>query len=205
MRILCYGDSNTWGYSPIDGSRFPEDVRWPGVMKLSLGGDFQVIEEGLNGRTIGNFLPGASPLNGLRYLELMLQRRVLDDVDIVILYLGINDLFQGRDITPEQIAARLLHGVELLLDDEFFPRPKIPDVIVLSPLPVNESIEYAGMYGREIEISRFFYRETARVLKEFPVTVVDTGSIIEASVRDGVHIEGEQHIKLGNALAGRIV
>jgi lysophospholipase L1-like esterase len=51
-RILCFGDSNTWGWIPgSDGDRFPADVRWPGVMAAELGPDFVVIEEAQNGRT----------------------------------------------------------------------------------------------------------------------------------------------------------
>ena len=50
-RILCYGDSNTWGYEPATGNRFPEDVRWPGVLAREVGNDFWVIEEALNGWT----------------------------------------------------------------------------------------------------------------------------------------------------------
>ena len=49
--ILCFGDSNTWGYSPQDGSRFPIDVRWTGVLQKTLGSNYRIIEEGLNGRT----------------------------------------------------------------------------------------------------------------------------------------------------------
>ena len=49
--ILCFGDSNTWGYSPQTGTRFPPDIRWTGVLQKSLGDNYRVIEEGLNGRT----------------------------------------------------------------------------------------------------------------------------------------------------------
>jgi len=41
--LLCFGDSNTWGYSPEDGTRFPPDVRWTGVLQKSLGNDYQII------------------------------------------------------------------------------------------------------------------------------------------------------------------
>ena len=57
-RILCYGDSNTWGYDPVEtgtegsaAARFPEDVRWTGVLQRQLGPGYRVLEEGLNGRT----------------------------------------------------------------------------------------------------------------------------------------------------------
>ena len=53
IRILCYGDSNTWGY--ISGSnhqRYGNDERWTRVLGKLLGDKFEVIEEGLNSRTL---------------------------------------------------------------------------------------------------------------------------------------------------------
>jgi lysophospholipase L1-like esterase len=49
--ILCYGDSNTWGYSPSTQDRYGRDERWSGVLRKELGADYLVIEEGLGGRT----------------------------------------------------------------------------------------------------------------------------------------------------------
>ena len=49
--ILCYGDSNTWGYNPETKDRFSIDIRWPGKPRNILGLDYFIIEEGLNGRT----------------------------------------------------------------------------------------------------------------------------------------------------------
>ncbi len=49
--VLCYGDSNTWGFDPETGERFAPDVRWPGLLRRSLGEGYWVIEEGLGGRT----------------------------------------------------------------------------------------------------------------------------------------------------------
>ena len=50
-RIVCYGDSNTWGSDPATRDRFPPDVRWTGVLARELGDGYQIIEEGLPGRT----------------------------------------------------------------------------------------------------------------------------------------------------------
>lgn len=49
--ILCYGDSNTWGYTPGTGERHAPDVRWTGVLRRLLGEGWEVLEEGMNGRT----------------------------------------------------------------------------------------------------------------------------------------------------------
>lgn len=56
--ILCFGDSNTWGYDfttydPALGSgqRLPFDERWPGIVQNMLGADYRIIEDALNART----------------------------------------------------------------------------------------------------------------------------------------------------------
>src|SRR5919202_2797029 len=53
-RIMVYGDSNTWGYIPVESgttTRYPEDVRWTGVFRAALGPGYEVIDEGLSART----------------------------------------------------------------------------------------------------------------------------------------------------------
>ena len=52
INILCFGDSNTYGYNPSNKERFTRKERWTGVLQQALGQDYYVIEEGLNGRTI---------------------------------------------------------------------------------------------------------------------------------------------------------
>jgi lysophospholipase L1-like esterase len=49
--LLCFGDSNTWGFEPATMARYPRHVRWPGVAAAALGGGWHVVEAGLNGRT----------------------------------------------------------------------------------------------------------------------------------------------------------
>ncbi len=49
--VLCYGDSNTYGRDPLTTKRFKRNVRWPGVLQNTLGSNYHIIEEGLNGRT----------------------------------------------------------------------------------------------------------------------------------------------------------
>lgn len=51
-QILCFGDSNTWGYDGESGERLPFKVRWTGrLQKAYEGKDVRIIEEGLCGRT----------------------------------------------------------------------------------------------------------------------------------------------------------
>ena len=51
MNILCFGDSNTWGYKPDKSGRYDENIRWTGLLQKKLGSGYHIIEEGLCGRT----------------------------------------------------------------------------------------------------------------------------------------------------------
>ena len=64
--VLCYGDSNTYGYVPETGTRYPVNVRYPGRLQMLLGNDYNVIEEGCNGRTTIHDDPVEGWKNGWR-------------------------------------------------------------------------------------------------------------------------------------------
>jgi len=89
--ILCFGDSNTWGYIPgSDGERFPRADRWPVRLQAALGAEYEVVAEGLNGRTATMDSPVAEGRNGLTYLLPCLHSHA--PLDLVVIYLGTNDL-----------------------------------------------------------------------------------------------------------------
>ena len=89
MNILCFGDSNTWGYKPDKTGRFDEKTRWTGLLQQKLGPEYHIIEEGLCGRTT------------IFQDELRENRRGLDmvgatveihnPIDLMIIMLGTND------------------------------------------------------------------------------------------------------------------
>ena len=189
-KILCYGDSNTWGFSPINGSRFPEDVRWPGVLRRCLGEGFTVIEDGLNGRTLGAFGMEGDPLNGSEHLLTLLS--AYEPLDLLILYLGINDLFVDPHISSTVLKGEL----EDVVDNVRRGREGL-SVLVMAPLPVNVGREYDLCYHEQIvksfELVEGFESISARKGCHF----LDSSQVISASRRDGVHIEAEEHIKLG--------
>ena len=54
FRIVTYGDSITYGWAPNPNppsTRYDFEDRWPGALQKALGSNYQVIEEGLDGRT----------------------------------------------------------------------------------------------------------------------------------------------------------
>ncbi|MDX9802218.1 MAG: GDSL-type esterase/lipase family protein, partial [Spirochaetia bacterium] len=150
--ILCYGSSTTWGYAPGSGSRYGDDIRWPAVMKSVLGADkFEIIEEGLNGRTVLDHIPDENPANGLWYLENLLDRVYFD---IIIILLGINDLFADSELPVKKIAG----GIEKMINRIKFKTPG-KDIIIISPPQIHEDFEEAYLYQSQILKSKQISRE----------------------------------------------
>jgi lysophospholipase L1-like esterase len=193
--VLCYGDSNTWGYIPDRGLRHPEDTRWPGVLQSCLGREYEVVEEGMNGRTAFSYYPNGNPLNGCEYLSACLHAYSSSPIAILILFLGINDIFCDRGVTVVEIAERLGETITLAGQTN-----RIGQIVLMSPLAVNEQIEFASLYELEIEKSRHFSDVYRTQAKELSCLFVDPAEVIEASRLDGVHIDGENHIRLGKHL-----
>ena len=107
IRILCYGDSNTWGtyghWKDVGkrALRFAPEDRWPCVMQQELGDGFEVIEEGLGGRTAFADHVDGPWKNGLHTLPTILHSH--KPLDLVAIMLGTNDLAQKKDITEDDI------------------------------------------------------------------------------------------------------
>ncbi len=114
VRILCFGDSNTWGYSPKDGARYSVHVRWTGVLQSLLGNDYQLIEEGLNGRTTDLDYSNRYGRNGRSYLIPCLDSHA--PLDYVILNLGANDTKIEFARSPENICAAIQEGAGIYGD-----------------------------------------------------------------------------------------
>ena len=101
--VLAFGDSNTWGATPATGERLGKSVRWPGVMAAALGSAYEVIEEGMRGRTIAFDDPEEAGRNGLVYFPPCLKSHA--PVDLVVVSLGCNDCKARFAASLETIAA----------------------------------------------------------------------------------------------------
>ena len=108
--VVCFGDSNTWGYAAgSDGERYPREVRWPNRLQELLGADWEVIAEGLNGRTATFERADSEGRNGLPYLlPCLLSHAPVDDV---VIFLGTNDVNFMDDDRVARCVARLVEIV----------------------------------------------------------------------------------------------
>jgi lysophospholipase L1-like esterase len=131
--LVCFGDSNTWGYVPgSEGERFPREQRWPVILQRLLGDEWEVIAEGLNGRTATVERPDSEGRNGLPYLLPCLHSHA--PVDLVAIFLGTNDVNFVDDDRVARCVARL---VRVVRGSEAGPSGRAPDVLVVCPPPFD--------------------------------------------------------------------
>jgi len=199
--VLCFGDSNTWGYSPLDGSRHPHDVRWTGVLQRSLGDGFRVIEEGLNGRTnVAN--EEERPIrSGLDVLPILLESH--RPLDLVVIMLGTNDLKHDFNLSAEEIADGARQVCRSVIDCEYLVDP--PQILLISPTHVElMTEEEQDIFIGAIEKSRELARHYQVVAEDLGIHFLDASRIVVKTNLDGVHWDAGQHHDFGKALSGMI-
>jgi lysophospholipase L1-like esterase len=206
--ILCYGDSNTWGYNPSTGGRYPRDARWPGVLRKELGEGYLVIEEGLNGRTTVWDDPIEGYKNGKTYIIPCLETH--KPLDFVIIMLGTNDLKMRFSVSAYDIASGAGVLVQTVQKSETGPGGSAPQVLLLAPPPVafgraaSALTGFAEMFKGAEKKSRRFAEHYARVAQERGCVFLDAGQVIVSSDLDGIHLEASEHKKLGGAVAAKV-
>ena len=200
--ILCFGDSNTWGYDPSTGNRYPGNVRWTGVLRLVLGEGYQVIEEGLNGRTTVWDDPIEGYKNGMGYLIPCLESQ--RPIDLVIIMLGTNDLKIRFSVSAYDIGKSMGVLIDVVQKSASGPEDGIPEILIMAPPPVAKLTEFAEMLeGSEVKSKRLaaHYRQQA---EEYNCHFLDTSQVIVSSDLDGIHLERGEHRKLGEAVAAEV-
>lgn len=210
-RILCYGDSNTWGYMPEgqpDGfhMRFPEEIRWTGVLQRALGEEYVVVEEGLNGRTTSFDQQGFRCRNGLAYLESSLLTH--EPIDVAVIYLGTNDLKTQICGDPQKSAESMAALLDFVLHARIGPEGGQTKVLLVLPPHIGTGIlfpPFRDAYGgdRAIEASRRLNKEYRRIAERFGVESVNAAEYAETGA-DGIHLTAESHTLLAHAIAEKI-
>ena len=199
MNILCFGDSNTFGISPVDGKRLAACERWPGILQ-QLGDGHEVIEAGQPNRTLVNNPPFDGDKSGIKYLKPYLE---VHTVDIVIIQLGTNDLKARFALSAIDIGKAL---EELILAIKAFYHCKtIPKIIIISPPKVHEVGSYKSIYagaGKKAEqLSIEFKAAAERHTCEF----IDAFLFIKPCQYEGVHWPYCEHKKLADNLYQHIL
>lgn len=205
-RILCFGDSNTYGYIPT-GGRYDEHTRWPMRMAEILGDEYRVVEEGFNGRTCVNDDPVEGGFkSGVNYLPPCLMSHI--PLDVVIIMLGTNDTKRRFGLTPMTIGQsmmQLVKTVKLYAMDE---TGRAPHIIITAPAPILDNLmetRHAECFGvQAIEVSKGLAKEYLRVSKLLRCDFFDAGLYAEVSPLDAVHLTAKGHLRLAEGMAEKI-
>lgn len=201
LTLVCYGDSNTHGFDPATESRFPPEVRWPGVMRAALGEGFSVIEEALGGRTTVWDSPLGPWRNGRDYLLPCLWSHA--PVDLVVIMLGTNDLKRIHGLSASEIASGAGVLVDLARQSLAGPGGAPPGVLLVAPMPLGPVTERSEVWGfgaarSESERLGALYAVVAR---SKGCHYLDAGTVVRTSALDGVHLDAEAHARLGMSMA----
>lgn len=210
--ILCYGDSNTWGYIPSadhsQKARYARDKRWPGILQHKLGDDYYVVEEGLNSRTTN--LDYASPpeRNGKTYLPPCLYSHA--PIDLVILALGGNDTKAYFNREAIDIKEGLADLVDTIQSSSYGPLlqacPKILITTPAIPYPIIETFtDENGVLFLEgaVRKSEQLVALFAELAKEKGCDYLDLSGV-RPSVIDGVHYDESGHAKVAELILNQI-
>ena len=188
--VLCFGDSNTWGYDPVSGERFARDVRWPGRLQAALGADWYVVEEGLNGRTASLDSPVAFGKNGLAYLTHCLDSHA--PLAAVLIALGTNDLAERYSLTATDVArASALLAYEVSRSQAGVAGAAPLPILVCPPRVGNTTWDedWAGAPAKSALLPERF----RAVAEEGGFELVDLGEVTRFSDLDGIHLDADGH------------
>ena len=201
--IVCYGDSNTWGANPAQPVRFGMDIRWPGVMRTQLGPGFWVNEEGLSGRTTVWDDPIEGDKNGKAQLLAILATH--NPIDLVIIMLGTNDLKMRFSVPAYDIASGAGVLVDIVNRSACGPNGGAPQTLLIAPPPIAKLSGFAAMFEGADAKSKLFAQEYRRVAELKGCHFLDAGSVIVSSDTDGIHFDAAEHVKLGHAVARKVL
>lgn len=172
MNVICFGDSNTYGYDPRAwlGGRYAPENRWVDLLASQTG--WTIDNQGENGREI----PVSTPVFPA-------------DTDLLIVMLGTNDLLQG--CSPQTAVQRLSH---------FLSGLSLPahHILLIAPPPMTYG-EWVP-HARLIEYSHTFAQLCRTLAAQLGIRFADAGAWHIPLAYDGVHFTEQGHRIFAHAL-----
>ncbi|ANT62414.1 arylesterase [Salipiger sp. CCB-MM3] len=199
-RILCYGDSLTWGHDPANGGlRHPIADLWPSVLAAQIP-EATVLADGVNGRST-SFDDHAAPCdrNATRTLPVALAAHM--PLDLVVIILGTNDLKPKHGAVASGAQAGMRRLIQLVRGFPFKPASAMPQVLIVAP-PYCISPSRGELDSPiRVEQSHLFGSLYADLAEEEGVAFFDAGRVAQPSPLDGVHLDAANTRAIGAALA----
>ena len=208
FKIVCFGDSNTYGYNPQNGGRFDESTRWPARLQTLLGEDFVVFEEGQNGRTIANEDPWEGGTKcGMDYVLPMLETK---RPDLLIIMLGSNDLKIKFNLPAPDIAGSLQTMLMKIRGycEHFLGCPDMK-ILIISPPALSEPFEesyFAAFFDQNnvVDKSKDLAKWYELVAGQFGCEFLNATEQISAGAADHLHLDPEGHKRMAEIVSDKI-
>lgn len=209
MKILCYGDSNTWGHNPKDRNRLDEKSRWPKILQSMLDDTYEIIEEGLCGRCV-TFIDSVKPYrHGLSTLRMTLE--IHQPIDLVILMLGTNDLKSCFSPNAVAISNGMKEMVQIIKNKYIYnEHMHIPKILIISPIHINENyinIERTSEQFDEnsVKVCKKLAAYYEDIAKTYGCMFMNAADYAQASSIDCLHMDEKNHEKLAKAIYQKIM
>ena len=209
-KIICFGDSNTYGYNPENGGRFDENTRWPKLLEKALGDGYEIFEEGQNGRTIANDDPWEGGTKcGMDYVLPMLETK--KPVDLLIIMLGSNDLKIKFNLPAADIAGSLMTMLMKIKGycEYFIGCPDLK-MLIVSPPALSEPFEESyfatffddrDVVGRSKELATWY----KQVADQFGCYFLNATEKVSAGSVDHLHLDPAGHRVMAQLVKDKIV
>ena len=200
MRVLFYGDSNTYGYI-IGGGRLEQQDRFPCIVAQTLNNSIEAIECGLNGRNAAFDAPGERELlGGNSFQTTLLANQPLDGL---VIMLGTNDVFPPIEHTVSTIVQNIKKMLHIAL--EMYHNLWI---LLLAPVPISQDGVHMSevVYGANAALlKQDLATPFSKLAQEEHIDFFDTQTVVPyADGIDGVHLTAKAHHAIGLALADKI-
>ncbi len=205
--LLTFGDSNTHGTQPIltpgEMRRFDAQTRWPKVALGHLGPSWDLVEEGLPGRTT----QFPDPIMGAEMegqIGLKIALRSHGPIDVLTIMLGTNDLKTRFAPTPARITAGLAGLLDVALSDEMQDRHGGFKTLLISPPPILEQGPIAAQFFGGTAPSQALVDHAKALADARGVGFANAGETVRVSAQDGIHWDMDSHVEFGGIIAGKI-
>jgi lysophospholipase L1-like esterase len=205
-RILIYGDSLVYGKASGRNKRLDISTRFSGVLQVILGDGYEIIEEGLRGRTLNGENAFFKDRNGLIQFSPIIGSHL--PVDLVVILLGTNDCNAGAHKSPEDIAESLRYYPPKIQEWGEFLSVPLPKILVLAPPKINSAFydeACAEVFGDEAPDKAnalpILYEQIA---KELNADFLNLAEVCEPARGDGIHLDESGNRAVAEAIAGKI-
>ena len=205
-QIFVYGDSMSWGIVPMTRKRFPFESRWPGVMQIALseaGLPVHVIEDCLNGRRTVWEDPFKAGRNGLTGLTQRIE--VNSPLALAIIMLGTNDFQSMHPHNAWHSAQGVGVLVKAIREAPIEPGMPVPPILVVAPPPTHNP---QGPLAPKFKDAEAKSAGLADALRDVTTTLechfFDASTVTASSRVDGIHLDEDQHVALGRAMADAV-